>query len=195
MNLDVDVIWILGLAYDKLAYIYELFTIMKRLFLILIFFTCNQLCAQEMVALKDLYIENGLTYKKADNKLFSGQGQKVRKNGHLVYEEFLEKGYRTKSIVYYNNTEKPIPARVTEFYEKSFMKMKETNYGLSEPTTEIIYFDESGKKKLTERYIGDHLTYRCEYLNNKKNGIEFCIDDDGNELEIEYRNGKKIKQR
>ena len=136
-----------------------------------------------------------MTYKIANNQLFSGQAQSVRKNGHLVYEEYFENGYLTKSIVYYNGTEKPIPARVNEFYEKSSKKKKETNIGLSKPTTEKIYFDQNGKKKLIEQYTNDKLTYSCEYLDNKKNGTEFCLNDDGTELNIEYQNGKKITQK
>lgn len=168
---------------------------MKKILLIFTFFAFNQLFAQEIVGLKDLYVENEMTYKIADDQLFSGQAQSVRKNGHLVYEEYFENGYLTKSIVYYNGTEKPIPARVTEFYEKTSKKKKETNFGLSKPTTEMKYFDQNGKKELIELYINDKLIYRCEYLNNKKNGTEFCLKDDGTELKIEYKNGEKITQK
>lgn len=168
---------------------------MKKILLIFIFFAFNQLFAQEIVGLRDLYVENKLTYKIADGQLFSGQAQSVRKNGHLVYEEYFDSGYLTKSIVYYNGTEKPIPARVTEFHEKSSNKKKETNFGFSKPTTEIKYFDQNGKKTLIEQYENEKLTYRCEYSENKKNGTEFCYKNDGTELRIEYKNGKKITQR
>ena len=166
---------------------------MKKILLMVIFSAFNQLIAQEIVGFRDLYEKNELTYKIADGQVFSGQAQNFRKNGHLVYEEYFEDGYLTKSILYYNGTEKATPARVTEFYENSSTKKKEINFGLSEPTTEIKYFDRNGKKTLIERYENEKLTYRCEYLNNKKNGTEFCLKKDGTELEIKYKNGKKIK--
>jgi len=168
---------------------------MKNILLIILFCSLNALFAQEKVGLKEIYVENNLAYKVADDELFSGQAQKVRNNGHLVFEEYYKNGNPIKSIVYYNGTEKPIPARITEFYEKSFDKKKETVYRWKEPTVEYIYYDQNEKKTLIEQYENEKLTYRCEYLNNKKHGTEFCLDDDGNELEIEYRNGIKITQK
>jgi antitoxin component YwqK of YwqJK toxin-antitoxin module len=156
--------------------------IMKNILLIIFICFLNQLSAQEKVGMKDLYVENDLTYKIADDKLFSGQAQHVRKNGHLVYEEYFENGKLTKSITYYNGTEKPTPAR-------------ETNFGLDKPTTEYKHFDKSGKKTLIEQYENDKLIYRCEYQKNKKHGIEYCLNEDGTELRTEYRNGKKIKKK
>lgn len=168
---------------------------MKNLLLVIIFCSFSRLFAQEKVELKEIYLENSLAYKVEDKQLFSGQAQNVRKNGHLVYEEYYENGVPIKSIVYYNRTEKPIPARLTEFYERSFNKKKVTNYGLSKPIVEYIHYDLNGKKTLIEQYENEMLTYRCEYLENKKHGTEFCVDDDGNEIEIEYRNGKKVTQK
>ena len=145
--------------------------------------------------MKDLYVENDLTYKVSDHQLFSGQAQYVRKNGHLVSEEYFVDGKLIKSVNYYNGTDKPIPASVTEFYEGTQNKRKVTYYGLTKPTTEFKYYDEKGKKKLIEQYENDKLTYRCEYQENKKHGTEYCLNDDGTELRIEYRNGKKMTQK
>src|SRR5690606_14895141 len=99
------------------------------------------------------------------------------------------------SILYYNGTEKPKPAELTEFYEKTFDKKKVTRYGLSKPTIEFKYYDQNGNKTLIEQYENERLNYLCKYKNNKKHGIEFCLDDNGEELEIEYRSGKKITQK
>ena len=167
--------------------------IMKNLLLIILIFFLSKLPAQEIVGMKDLYFENDLTYKVADDKLFSGQAQYVRKNGHLVYEEYFENGRLTKSITYYNRTEKPTPARLIEYYDGTETKRKETIYGLNKPTTEFKYYDENGKKTLIEQYENEKRTYSCEYQNDKKHGIEYCLNDDGTELRIEYRNGKKVK--
>ena len=168
---------------------------MKKIFLIILFCSFYLMNGQEIVNLKDTYIENGLTYKINDNQLFSGQAQKVRKNGHLVYEEFIENGSLIKTVVYFNRTEKPIPALVTEFHQNSFDKKKETRFGYLEPWIEYTHFDKNGGKTLIEKYTSEELTYRCEYSSNKKHGTEFCFDKNGKELKIEYRNGKKIKEK
>ncbi len=165
---------------------------MKNHLLIILFFSFNVLLAQEKVGLRDIYVENDLAFKVINDELFTGQAQKVRKNGHLVYEEFYEKGVPLKSVVYYNGTEKPKPATLTEFYKNTFNKSKETTYGLFKPTLTIKHYDQDGNKTLVEEYENDKLTYRCEYLNNKKHGTEFCFDNYGNELQTEYANGKKI---
>ncbi len=168
---------------------------MKKILLIILFCSFGGLLAQEKVGLKEIYVENNLAYKVANDQLFSGQAQKVRKNGHLVYEEYYKKGIPIKSILYYNGTDKPKPVEMTEFYEKTFDKKKVTRYGLSKPTKELKYYDQNGNKTLIEQYENDKLTYRCEYLDNKKHGTEFCITDDGTKLEIEYQNGKKVEQK
>ncbi len=167
---------------------------MKNILLIIFICLLNHLSAQEIVGMKDLYIENDLTYKVSDEKLFSGQAQHVRKNGHLVYEEYFDNGKLTKSITYYNRTKKPMPAREIEYYSETQKKRKETNYGLNKTSTEFKYFDKNGEKTLIEEYEINQLIYRCEYQKNKKHGIEYCLNDDGTELRIEYRNGKKIKK-
>lgn len=153
----------------------------------------STLSAQEIVGMKDIYLDKGRIYKVSDNTLFSGQAQKVRKNGHLVYEDYFENGYIIKTVVYYNGTEEPVTAQLVEYYEKSFDVKKETNYGFHKPFTEIKHFDTNGKKSLVEEYESEKLIYRCEYVNNRKHGIEFCLDKNGEELRIEYRNGKKVK--
>ncbi|WP_025665515.1 hypothetical protein [Aquimarina megaterium] len=167
---------------------------MKNILSIILFCFFNQLFAQEIVGIKNLYIENDLTYKISGDKLFSGQAQRIRKNGHLVYEEYFVDGKMTKSVTYYNGADKPKPASVTEFYEETETKRKVTNYGLTKPTTEYKHYDKNGKKTLIEKYENEKLTYRCEYLENKKNGTEYCLKEDGTEFRIEYRSGKKIKK-
>ena len=163
--------------------------------ILLFVFSCfiSTLSAQEIVGMKDIYLDNGLIYKVSDNTLFSGQAQKVRKNGHLVYEDYFEHGYILKTVVYYNGTDEPVPAQLVEYYDKSFVVKKETNYGFEKPLTEIKHFDKNGKKSLVEEYESGKLIYRCEYVNNKKHGIEYCLDKNGKELRIPYRNGKKVK--
>jgi antitoxin component YwqK of YwqJK toxin-antitoxin module len=90
---------------------------MRNIFLIIILCSLNQLFAQEIVGMKDLYTENNFTYELSIEDLFSGQAQHIRNNGHLVYEEYFMNGKLIKSITYYNGTDKPIPASITEFYD------------------------------------------------------------------------------
>ena len=65
---------------------------MKNILLIIFICFLSTLSAQEIVDSKDIYFDNGLIYKVSDNQLFSGQVQKVRKNGHLVYEDYFKDG-------------------------------------------------------------------------------------------------------
>jgi len=166
---------------------------MRNILILLMFFTFNKLISQEKIGLKDVYYENYVAHKVSNDEIFTGITQKVRNNGHLVYDEVYENGILIKSTVYYNSTEKPIPSRVIFYHEKSFTPKTEINYGLSQPRIEYIHYNESGKKILNEIYTDDILTYKCEYVNGKKHGTEFCINDDGTKLTIEYNNGKKIK--
>ncbi|MGS2762929.1 hypothetical protein [Sinomicrobium sp. M5D2P9] len=160
---------------------------MKNFLSIIILCSFTGLFAQEKVGFQEIYMDNDLTYKVADDQLFSGQGQRIRRNGHLVYEEYYEKGIPIKSISYYNRTEPPVPARMTEFYRNSFDKKKESNYGLDGNWHAFKYYDKNGKKILIEQYENKKLIYRCEYHKNKKHGTEFCIDDNGNENRISKR--------
>lgn len=166
---------------------------MKNILILILFFNCNQLIAQEKIGIKDLYYENYIAHKVSDDKLFSGIAQKVRNNGHIIYDEVYENGILIKSTVYYNRTEKQIPAIVIFYYEKSFTPKTEINYGLSKPRIEYIHYNQDGKKILNEIFTMDILTYKCEYVNGKKHGTEFCINDDGTKLTLEYNNGKKVK--
>jgi|SRR5690554_2172974 antitoxin component YwqK of YwqJK toxin-antitoxin module len=166
---------------------------MKNILILILFFSFNQAISQEKVELKDLYYENYVAHKISDGKLFTGIAQKTRNNGHIIYDEVYENGILIKSTVYYNRTENPIPARVILYYEKSFTPKTEINYGLSKPRIEYIHYNQNGKKILNEIFTDDKLTYKCEYENGKKHGTEYCVNDDGTELTIEYNNGKKIK--
>jgi len=170
---------------------------MKNILLIVFICFLNQLSAQEIVEIKDLYIDaaDDLTYKIADGKLFTGQAQYIRKNGHLVSEEYFENGIMTKSIIFYNGTEKSTPANETEYYLDTQTKRKETNYDLKKQITEFIHFEINGQKILVEQFENDKLIYRCEYQKNKKHGIEYCLNDDGTEIRIEYQNGRKVKEK
>ncbi|MCT8341215.1 hypothetical protein MG296_14205 [Flavobacteriaceae bacterium TK19130] len=167
---------------------------MRKILLIILILTFGNTFSQKTVDLRDIYTEEGLTYSSNDNKLFSGKAQHIRKNGHLVYEEYFEDGKLTKTITYYNGTDEPTPSTITEYYIGTDNKKTTTNYGLKKPTVEFVHYDQNGNRTLIERFEDENLIYRCEFQNNRKHGIEFCLDNNGEELRIEYENGKKVKK-
>lgn len=132
-------------------------------------------------------------YTLSDDELFTGRAQKVRGNGHLVYEEYYDNGFLREVVFYFNRTKGPIPSSRIEYYEKTFIKRKETIYNASNSIIALKYFDKEGRKILLEEYENDILTYRCEYSNSKKHGAEFCVNKDGTESRFKYLNGKKLK--
>ena len=67
---------------------------------------------QEIIGMKEVYIDNDLVYKNEDDGLFTGIAQSKRKNGHLVYEEEYEKGIILSSNLYYNGKEKRVSNKV-----------------------------------------------------------------------------------
>jgi antitoxin component YwqK of YwqJK toxin-antitoxin module len=73
---------------------------MRNILILLIFLTFNKLISQEIIEKKEVYINNNLAYKVADNGLFTGIIQVKRKNGHLVYEEEFKNGNLTYSCQY-----------------------------------------------------------------------------------------------
>ena len=161
-------------------------------FILLIISICffNLLAGQEKIGIDDLYHEEYLAYKISNDKLFSGVAQKVRKNGHVVYEENYKNGILIKSTVFYNGKE-IIPDKVILYYKKSFTPKTEIYYSLKDPIIEYRHFNKKGKKTLAEIYTNDVLSYRCEYLDGEKHGTEFCINEDGTTWEKKYLKGKK----
>ena len=165
----------------------------KKIILLILICSFFELSGQEKVSVKDIYFENNLAYKIADNQIFTGQAQKIRRNGHLVFKQYLENGVLIKSVLYYNNTKTPTPANEIYYYEKTLIPKKGVSFYLGESKVDYEYYDNDGGKTLEERYENEKLIYQCKYLDGKKHGIEFCIGDNGEELRIEYKNGKKVK--
>ncbi len=52
---------------------------MRNLLILLMFFTFNKLISQEIIGMKEVYIENNLVYKVIDDELFTGIAQVKRK--------------------------------------------------------------------------------------------------------------------
>ena len=160
-------------------------------YFLLIFTICSY--GQKRVKSYQLYTENGLTHKKEDGALFTGICEyKKEKKNHLVFETFYTNGWKSKYIEYYN-TDKVIACEEIVYHENSNEKKKASKFSSDGKQKSFTYFDLKGKKELEESYEDDKLIYRCEYLNGRKHGKEFCITkkcDNHTEL---YENGKKIK--
>lgn len=149
--------------------------------------------SQERIRSFDVYRKKHLTYKKEDEKLFTGTTESKGLSGRMIFEESFENGYLTKYILYFN-IKKPTISKEILYYPGSLFKQKETEFGLIEnERNHITYFDENGKKKLEEVYEYGKLTYSCEFLNNKKHGKEYCITKKCDNFSEYYENGKKIK--
>uniref|UniRef100_UPI0040497019 hypothetical protein n=1 Tax=Gelidibacter sp. TaxID=2018083 RepID=UPI0040497019 len=191
---------------------------MKTILIILMFFTFNKLLSQETVAMKEVYIVNNLAYKIGSDNLFSGIAQVKRNNGHLVYEEEFKNGVIIFSYLYFNGKEKRLSTKTIFNPNKPYIYLKEFSYHLNGEIFEIRTYNEDGIKILIEQfqngklsyscqYLGnkkngielgfsnsdEKITFRCEYINGKKHGIEYCLKKDGTETKKKYQNGKKIK--
>lgn len=151
-----------------------------------------KLFSQEIVVNKDVFTENNLTYKVADNQLFTGCIQNFKQQNHLISEfEYLD-GVLIKGTVYYNGKEKII-AEERYFYKSNRKVEKKIKYSLDHNIIWIEYFNEDGTKKLEEDYKNGKVIYRCPYSNNKKHGIQFSINKKGEVQECLFENGKLIK--
>lgn len=160
-------------------------------FFIFFIFGINLIVAQSIVSFDKLYLENDLIYEKSSNNPFTGRAAKIRKNGHIVFEDFIEEGRMQKTIYYYNKT--TLPAIEFVYFKHSGKTKTEIKYGLKDPKIEYTHFNELGEKTLSEIYKNDVLIYRCEFLKNKKHGKQFCMNKEGTEITEEYKNGKRIK--
>lgn len=164
----------------------------KILLALTVCFTFAQVVSQERVELKEVYYENNLVYKIVNDSLFTGIVHRTRKNGHIVYEEKYEKGIILNNKLYYNRSNKMISEEIIYNSINPNVRSKKIKYGLSKDWKEITYYNEVGEKELIEKFTKEKLFYSCEFLNNKKHGIEFTLCND-KKLFINYVNGKKQK--
>ncbi|MGV6831415.1 MAG: hypothetical protein ACWA5P_07635 [bacterium] len=190
---------------------------LKRLSIYLFILTSSTLIAQQELDFKEVYIDNNLIYKVSDDSLFTGMVKKMRKNGHIVYEEKYDKGIILYSNLYYNGKEKIISDKVIYHRNNPFKYDKKYKYNLKGETTQIIDYNENGEKILEEEFIngnlsyscqflngkkhgmmlgylngGETLTYKCEYIDGKKHGTEYCLNEKGKEKIQQFHYGKKI---
>lgn len=164
---------------------------MKKFYLLILLFTLK-IHSQEVLKKNEIYSKNNLTYKVANSELFTGKIQSFKGKDHLTFELEFENGILKKSIEYFNG-KKQIVANETYYKNANRQIEKKIKYSLNHKYLWIKYFDENGNKKLEEEYSDGKLIYSCPYLENKKNGIAFSINEKGEKIECKFKNGKLIK--
>lgn len=169
---------------------------MREILILLLFFTFNKLISQEIVSINDIYLdENNIAYRTDNDQKFTGFAQKTRKNGHVVYEDQFNSGIIVAHFVYFKAKDKKLAGKLIYNKDKPFVFEKFIEYKSNRHGNwqEIKYYDQDGLKTVEEIISEEKTTYRCEFLNGKKHGTEFCRNKDGTEFKVEYKNGKKIK--
>lgn len=168
---------------------------MKYILYFLVGLSSQMVFTQDTVSVKEIYFDTDIAYQYSNDELFSGVAQKVRKNGHLVYEEFYEQGIILEYREYVNFENKRLVKKIL-YYRKYPLVQKEKIKYIKNKNGKFIertFYDTYQTKTLITRHKDTTLIYRCYYKNGKKEGQEFCYDDDGNPMITEYKNGKKVK--
>ncbi|MDR6759926.1 antitoxin component YwqK of YwqJK toxin-antitoxin module [Flavobacterium sp. 2755] len=164
---------------------------MKKLLLLFLLISFNTY-SQDSLRVDQVYFEKGLCYKFETDQLFTGKKQNYKHKNHLVYEETFVNGELTKYTIYFNGKKRKVSEEGFYNINEGF-KEKRIRYEYSIDFKWITYYNDKKEKTLEEDYKDGILVYRCEYLNNKKNGIVFSINDKGKKTECKYENGKFIK--
>ncbi|MBF4518402.1 hypothetical protein IRZ71_18760 [Flavobacterium sp. ANB] len=163
---------------------------MKKL-LLLILLISFKTYSQDSLRVNQVYFEKGLYYKVETETLFTGKRQSYKHKNHLVSEETFVDGQLKKYTIYFNGKKRKICEEV--FYDNNGLKEKRIRYDYGIDFKWITYYNDKKEKTLEEDFKNGVVVYRCEYLNNKKNGILFSINDKGEKTECKYVNGKFIK--
>ena len=133
---------------------------------VLILIITQNLIAQELVGFDDLYINENLIYKVSN---------------------ILNANY------YYNGKQKIMSDSIIYHPKKPYTYKELYRFNLKSQMTEKNSYDTNGKLILVENFENGKLTYSCQYNGKKKHGKEFCSSKEGEVLEFEYINGKKVK--
>lgn len=166
---------------------------MKNSLTLIILFFSNQLIGQEIVRMKDTYIDGNLVYKVVNDSLFNGISNHKRKNGDLVYEEEFKNGVILLSRMYFNGKKKRVSNKIIYNSTKPYVISKENLYNLESEVFRIITYNNDGVKILVEQFKKGKLIYSCQYSGKKKHGIELGYSESGELLihSCEYKKGKK----
>ncbi|MHC0447789.1 hypothetical protein ACWA1F_20435 [Flavobacterium sp. 3-218] len=169
---------------------------MHQKIVIIFLFLFVQAFGQENTSLtsQDLYTKDGLVYKVSNDSIFSGFIENRRSNDVLLSKTDFKEGRIMLYSEYYNKSKKGIPCRKIYYHENLVLKKKkEDKLDFDGKIYLSTYFDENENKILEESFSEGKLVYSCEYKNGKKNGKQFCLSKNGEELNFIYENGKKVK--
>lgn len=164
---------------------------MKKLLLLILLISFNTY-SQDSLKVEQVYFEKGLCYKVETNQLFTGKRQSYKHKNHLESEQTYANGQLIKYTIYFNGRKRKVSEEVFYNINEGF-KEKRIRYEYSIDFKWITYYNNKNEKILEEEYKDGIIVYRCEYLNNKKNGIVFSVNDKGEKTECKYENGKFIK--
>ena len=153
--------------------------------------------SQDTLSVKEIYFNNNLAYQDYNDELFTGVAQKLRKNrnGHIIAEEIYENGVLLEWKLFYNKSNRRLAEKVLYYKEHALVAKERIRYTINEDGefTESTHYDTNFKKTLVTRHKDTTLIYKCPYTDGKKDGEEFCINDNGNQIITKFINGKKIK--
>jgi len=162
-----------------------------RFLYILLVVLCGKIYSQEVLKNSEIFKKDNLVYKTENSQLFTGKTQSFKNNNHLLLEREYINGILRKYIIYYNGNEQIVSDE--EYYNENGNLEKKIRYSLDHKIQWIKYYNEYGNKILEEDYKNGILIYSCPYSNNKKNGIVFSINENGEKNVCKYENGKLIK--
>ena len=160
-------------------------------YILFFFFISFNTYSQEVLNYNEVYSEKNLTYRIDNNMPFTGKIQKLKKKNHVIFEVDFENGILFKNTTYYNGEEKIVADE--KFYNSERRIIKHVKYSSYKTYSWVVYFEPNGDKKLEENYSNGKLVYKCEYLNNRKNGASFSINKQGELKECFWQDGKLIK--
>lgn len=141
---------------------------------------------------RDIYFVNGVSYDKSTSQVYTGIAQEFNGKGKLKFEEYYYDGLLMKSLLYYNFSSKQIVSDEINFNSKN-LKTKQLRFSSDGNKYWETLFDENEKKSEFNVYENQKLIVHEEYLDGKKNGKWFCLNEDGTICEKEFKFGMKIK--
>lgn len=167
----------------------------KYVLYLLVGLSTQMVVAQDTLSVKEIYFDTDLAYQYSNDELFTGVVQKVRKNGHLVYEEFYEDGIILEFREYFNFVNKRLARKILYYREHPLTQKEKINYITNKngKFIERTFYDTYQTKTLITRHNDTTLVYKCYYKNGKKEGQEFCFDNDSNPMITEFINGKRVR--
>ncbi|MBD3584044.1 toxin-antitoxin system YwqK family antitoxin [Flavobacterium selenitireducens] len=165
---------------------------MKIHFAVICLIIFSAASAQEKLSRADIYKVNDIVHSKVDDKPLTGTVAFIKKNKHTVFEKYYENGYLKKYTEYFNGDGQRIAEEVF-YFPNSNIEQKKVKHNLTSTIFWITDYDERGEKVLYQIIENNKITYKCGYLNGKKDGTEICEDENGNVLTQKFEKGKLIK--